>query len=249
LLDIGKYAEADAVYQELATRQVVTGRLGRAEALLGLGRVQDAAVQLSGISEVQRALPAVREVEARVLLASGKPGETVAVLRPLLQGDDVRASALVLQGAALYAIDEVDSAAGAYEAALERDKALPEALLGRAAVHLRAERAKDALELLDRAAEALQVRLRPPALHARLLTLRGHAYVQRGKREDLEQAKEALRRAVQVPEAPAEAHFWLGEALGGRKTPEAASALKRYLELAPEGPYAARAKRALGPLL
>lgn len=249
LIDTGKYAEADAVYQELATRQIVTGRVGRAEALLGLGRAQDAAVQLSGLSDAQRALPAVREIEARVLLVQGKPGDALTVLRPLLEAEPVRPSALVLQGAALYAIDEVDASAGAYDAALEQDAELPEALLGRAEVHLRAERAKDALELLVRAGEALQARLRPPALHARYLTLLGRAHVQRGKREDLEPAKEALRRAVQLPSAPTEAFFWLGEALGGRKTPEAAAALKHYLELDPNGAYAARAKRALGPLL
>jgi tetratricopeptide (TPR) repeat protein len=116
-------------------------------------------------------------------------------------------------------------------------------------VHLRAERAGDALELLERAQRALATRLRAPEVRARALALIGHAYVQRDKRGDEERARDVLREAVRLPNPPAEAYFFLGDALGGRRTPEAAEAFKRYLELEPKGDYADRARRALGPLL
>jgi hypothetical protein len=93
------------------------------------------------------------------------------------------------------------------------------------------------------------VRLRAPEVRARMLALLGHAYVQRGKRGDEERARDVLRQAVRLPSPPAEAYFFLGEVLGGRRTPEAAGALKRYLELEPRGEYADRARRSLGPLL
>ena len=249
LLDTGKYAEADPIYEQLGRSYALSGRLGRAEALLGLGRVDDAAIQLSGLNDEMRNSTAARETAARVALAQGKAGDAVALLRPMLEGEARRASSLALYGDALFAVDQIDSAAGAYDAAIELDSDLPEARLGRAETYLRAERPKDALEQLDKVKSKLGDRLRPPSLRARMLMQYGHAYVQRDKHDDLEHARDALREAVKIPGAPPAAFFWLGDALGGRKTPEAASALKHYLELAPKGEYAERARRSLGPLL
>ncbi|HMI94831.1 MAG TPA: tetratricopeptide repeat protein [Polyangiales bacterium] len=249
LLDLGKYAEADPIYEQLGRSYVLSGRLGRAEALLGLGRIDDAAVQLSGLPDDMRGGTAARETAARVALAQNKPGDAVALLRPLLEGESKRAAALALYGDALYAAGQVDSAAGAFDGALELDSDLPEARLGRAETYLRAEKPKDALAQLDRVKSALSDRLRPPSVRARMWMQYGQAYLQRDKRDDQERARDALREAVKLRGAPAEAYFWLGDALGGRKTPEAASSLKRYLELEPKGPFAERARRALGPLL
>jgi tetratricopeptide (TPR) repeat protein len=249
LLDTGKYEQADAVYQELATRSVRDGRLGRAEALLGLSRIEDAQAQLVGLPDAQRDTPAARETGAKVALARHKPGEALTLLRPLLEGEARRASTLSLYGDALYAAGQVNPAAGAYDAALELDAGFPEALLGRGEVNLRAERFQEAIEVLEKAKAALESRLRAPELRARMLTLLGRGYVQREKKHDLEVARDMLREAVKLPKPPADAFFWLGEALGGRITPESAAAFKRYLELEPQGEYVARSKRALGPLL
>jgi len=68
-------------------------------------------------------------------------------------------------------------------------------------------------------------------------------------RADLDLAVEVLNRAIAQPNPPPEAYFWLGEALGGRDTPPASIAFRRYIELEPEGRYAERSRRALGPLL
>jgi tetratricopeptide (TPR) repeat protein len=249
LLDTGRYAEADAIYQQLSSQDALQGRLGRAEALLGQGRVDDAQAQVAGVAEAARDSAAARQTGAKVALARHQPGEAITLLRPLVDGEGRRAPALALYGDALYAAQQVNPAAGAYDGALELDAALPEALLGRAVVHLRAERSQDAIALLEKAKTALETRLRAPELRARMLTLLGHAYVQRGRRSDLEVARDLLRQAVTLAGPPPEAFFWLGEALGGRITPESAAAFKRYLELEPEGDYVARARRALGPLL
>jgi tetratricopeptide (TPR) repeat protein len=248
LLDEGKYQDADAVYQDLCKQSQLSCRLGRAEALIGLRKLDDAQVQLSGVAQAQQSSSAVRETAARLAIARKKPGEAIELLRPLVDAGTRETMTLVLYGDALYAAEQVNPAAGAYEAALAIDAELPEALLGRAEVHLRAERPGEALELLDRAKASLATRLRAPEARARMLTLFGHAYVQRAKRGDLEAARDALRQAIALS-PPAEAYFWLGEAVAGKITPEAAAALKHYLELEPSGPYAARARRSLGPLL
>jgi tetratricopeptide (TPR) repeat protein len=224
-------------------------RLGRAEALIALGKLDDAQAQLSGLSQAQQDSQAGRETAARLAIARKKPGDAITLLRPLIDAPgEKRTSTQVLYGDALYAADQVNPAAGAYDAALAVDGDLPEALLGRAEVHLRAERTQEALELLEKAKNALQTRLRAPEVRARMLTLYGHAYVQRNKRGDYEAARDVLRKALQM-NPPTEAYFWLGEAVAGKITPEAAAALKHYLEIEPNGYYAARAKRSLGPLL
>jgi tetratricopeptide (TPR) repeat protein len=249
LLDQGKYAEADGVFQELATRggSAVQGRLGRVETLLALQRLDDAQVQLDAIPELQRNSAGYRLTAARAALARGKPGEALTLLRPLVDTQADKVQVMTLYGDALYAAEQVDSAAGAYEAALAIDPELPEALLGRADIHLRADRVKDALPLLEKVKQTLSKRIRPPSVQARRLTILGHAYVMRNKRGDLETAREALREAVKIPGVPPEAHFWLGESLGGKVSPEARAAYQRYLELEPHGRNQDRARRAAGP--
>jgi tetratricopeptide (TPR) repeat protein len=249
LLDQGKYAEADGVFQELATRggSAVQGRLGRVEALIALGRLDDAQVQLDAVPELQRNTAGYRLTAARAALARSKPGEALTLLRPLVDAQADKVQVMALYGDALYAAEQVDSAAGAYEAALAIDPELPEALLGRADIHLRANRVKDALPLLEKVKQTLSKRIRPPSVQARRLTILGHAYVMRHKRGDLETAREVLREAVKIPGAPADAHFWLGESLGGKVSPEARAAYQRYLELEPHGRNQDRARRAAGP--
>jgi len=247
LLDAGKFEDADTLYQTLVTRgSALHGRLGRVEALIGLGRLADARVQLEGLPEASRSTPGARAASARLALAEGSPGEALAVLREVVEAEPRKASLHALYGDALYAADQVDAASGAYETALEIDSGLPEALLGRAQVSLRAERVDAALETLDQVAESLTKRLRGPALRAAFLVLGGQAHLMRARSGDRDKAIEALREAVQLRGERADAHFWLGEALAGR--PGAADAYRRYLELDPERQFAARARKALGPL-
>jgi tetratricopeptide (TPR) repeat protein len=248
LLDEGKFEEADAVFQELASRggSALSGRLGRVEALIGLGRSADAQVQLDGLPDAQRQHAAYRTAAARVALARGKPGEALAQLRPLLETQTDKPALFALYGDALLAAEQLEGAAGAYDKALDLDPGLPEALLGAAQVKLRANKPNDALPLLERAKSALADRIRPPALRAQRFMLVGQAYLARNKRGDADNAKQVLHEATKIDGAPAEAHYWLAEALGGKTNPEARAAYQRYLELAPSGKYAERARRAAG---
>jgi predicted TPR repeat methyltransferase len=79
-----------------------------------------------------------------------------------------------------------------------------------------------------------------------MLTLKGHAYVQRARSGDFEEATNALSEAVALPGVSVEAFFWLGEAQAGARRPRAATAAyQRYMALDPQGIFVARAKRAL----
>lgn len=254
LLDLGKFAEADEVYQQLArqtgvaggTATSLVGRLGRVEALIGLGRVDDARVQLEAIRADDRGLAVVQTTTARLAIARSRPGEAVTVLAPLASGDRKSAEILALYGDALLAAQQFDAAGQAYLDALTLDATLPEALLGRAAVAIHAENARDALDYLTRAEEALAGRIRPPALGARRLLLVGKLHLL-DPRHGADAARAALRAASAIPGAPAEVFFLLGESLAGANTPEARQAYARYLQLAPTGEFADRARRAIGP--
>ncbi|HJL17754.1 MAG TPA: tetratricopeptide repeat protein, partial [Sandaracinaceae bacterium LLY-WYZ-13_1] len=250
LLDMGQFEEADELYRDLAQSAgvasgqalTVAGRLGRVEALIGLDRLDDAQVQLEALQESARETPSARITAARLKLAQGQAGDALSQLRPLARGETPSASVLALYGDALLAAGQGEAAAQAYEQALEADAGSPEALLGQAAMAARSERGDDALELLERVGRVLEVRIRPPALHARMHLLVGRAHLAEGHDEA---AREALRRAAEIETAPPAVHFWLGEALAGDNSPDARAAYERYLELAPEGDYAARARRAI----
>ena len=251
LLDMGSYQAADELYGALArsSRSAggqavnVAGRLGRVEALIGLGRLDDAQVQIEALQpEVQEA-PSARMTAAHLALARGRAGDALSQIRPLATAEGAAPSVLAVYGDALLAAGQAEPAGAAYAAALEGDAGLPEALIGQAELAVRADRKPDALELLARVERILEQRIRPPSMRARLYTLRGRAHLS-GRADDAA-AREALRQAVEIPTSPAEAHFFLGEALAGENSPDARASYARYLELAPDGPYASRARRAI----
>lgn len=252
LLDMGSFEAADELYTSLARsgrttsgRAVtVAGRLGRVEALVGLGRLDDAQVQLEALTDEVRETASARITAARLALAQGRNGEAVQALQPLARGEGPAPSVLALYADALLAVGQAEPAAEAYAAALDADAGLPEALLGQAELAVRSEREDDALELLERAARVFEQRIRPPSMHARLHTLVGRAQLLQG-RSGAEAARASLRRAIETEAAPPEAHFFLGEALAGENSPESRASYERYLELAPEGAFASRARRAI----
>ncbi|MCA9581835.1 MAG: tetratricopeptide repeat protein, partial [Myxococcales bacterium] len=252
LLDLGKYAEADQVYAGLAEEAgfasgqstSLRGRLGRVEALIGLGKVADARVQYESVPEDDRNHPSAVLVSAHLAMAEGRPGEAVSALRPLTEEDGVAADTLALYGDALFEVEQTEAAAQAYERALGMDPGLPEALLGKVKGAVRAEKPKDADKYLTQAADSLKARIRPPRVQAMWLYLRGRALLldRRAKAED---TRKALRDAVALPGAPPAAWFFLGESLAAANSPEAYDAYARYLELEPEGYYRKRAERAM----
>ncbi len=246
LLDLGKFAEADAIYTGMRSAPGARGqaaRMGHIEALLGQGQVNDANTQWDGLTEALQNSARGQVLRARIALAQARNEDAVAALSTLVTGGGATGVLFALYGDALYAAGQSQEASDVYEQAIERDGGHPEALLGFAEVLIRGEKVRDAASSLEDAEESLESRIRPPAVHARLLLLQGRVALER---DSLRTAREALRAAVALSGVRADAHFWLGEALAGQNAPEARAAYERYLELAPRGPLSARARRAIG---
>ncbi|MDD9965986.1 MAG: hypothetical protein OXR73_07185 [Myxococcales bacterium] len=188
-----------------------------------------------------------RTMHARLLLSEGKRRAALRAITPVRKAPDRTPDQLFVIGDVLHATGRVNVAAGAYELVLA---VLPDhtgALVGRAEIHVRARRPSDAIELLGRA--RVGISRRSQWLQGRLYTALGHAFLQRAAASDRNRARRVLAKAVALPQPPAEAFFWLGEALAGRRTSAASDAYHAYLARAPKGRYADRARRAMGPLL
>lgn len=249
LLDLGDYEAADTLYTELARSGASaggaplarTGRLGRVEALIGLGRLDDAGVQLEGVRGEDANSPDALMVRARLSVARGQFGEALTTIRPLTEGDSPSVAALALYGEALLGARQAEAAEAALDRALGLDDGLPEALITRAEVAFARDRARDAGELISRAHRSLEHRIRPPALRARLAILEARAQLDD---RNAGGAATTLRRALEMAGCPTDAHFFLGRALEDDDEAAARTSFQRYLELAPEGRYAAEARRA-----
>lgn len=252
LLDTGQYEAAERLYarwtESARTAEgrtlAVAGRLGRAEALIGQRRFDEAEQALSGLSTEAQQSSAARLTRARLSMAQGNARAAARSLRGLAEASEASADVLALYGEALLASGRVSPAAATLARALSRDAGSPEALLGSAELALRGERSRDALALLTQAEQSLQRRIRPPAMTARRLTLLGRTYHSAG-RQGRDDAQAALQRAIRTPGVPAEAYFFLGEVSSSGSAAAARRAYERYLELEPQGRYARRARRAL----
>ncbi len=248
LLDTGDFDAALALFRGLEGAAGAVATLGEVESLIGKGNLSEAADKLATLSEPSKSSPAAGVVKAKLELASGKPQAALELLAPLLAEDAETRTAdnLALQGNALMALDKWEEGAAAYDAAIELDENQPDALIGRAQAAQRAGRVETVLPWTTRAEAALQLHPRPPAVRAVLLTVEGRIAL---AKNDAAGAHEKLARAVAFAGAPAESVYWYAEALLKGKAPqEANEQFKRYLLLAPNGPYAARARKALsGP--
>jgi tetratricopeptide (TPR) repeat protein len=247
MLDAGDYGTAYELYSGLERDGAgLSAELGAAEAQLYNGELPAAEKRFERLEPADKERPGSQALLAQLLLARGTPGEAAKVLEPLVHEDAETRTAdmLALYGDVLFADERIDSAAGAYEAALDLDADHPDALVGRAMASLRAEKTAQATELAARAATALGARLRPPRVHARLLLAQAKIDM---LGQDFSAAKDKLAKGVALQGAPAEAHFWFAEMLAKTKTVGASDHYAKYLELAPKGYFAARAKKALTP--
>ncbi|MEY4514775.1 MAG: hypothetical protein RLZZ450_6897 [Pseudomonadota bacterium] len=245
LLDGGEFDAALALFRGLEGVAGNVATLGVAEALLAKGATSEAAAQLASLpAQTKTSVPA-ELLRARLMVQQKRPLDAVKALEPLVAEDaeSRTADALALYGDALYAAEKIDVATTAYEAALELDESQPDALIGRAATAVRADKPDQALGFVTRAEAALTLRLRPPSARALLLVTAAHAELQKGQAES---ARERLARAVAIPGVPDEGFFWYAEALAKAKNGAAAQEnYARYLSLAPTGLYATRARKAL----
>jgi len=247
LLDSGDYDGAFELYGGLERDGAgLFASLGACEALLAAGDVSAAEKRLQRLEPEEQQKPGAQLLFARIWLARGKPGEAAKVLEPLVKEDTETRTAdvLALYGDVLYAAERVDSSAGAYDDALELDATHPDALVGRAMAALRAEKTSQAVELAARAEAALSTRLRPPRVRAALLLTQAKVDI---LGQSYSAAKDKLARAVALQGVPAEAYFWYAETLAKTKTGGASDSYAKYIELAPNGYYASRAKKALAP--
>ena len=246
LLEAGENDAALALFRALETTAPSSASLGIVEALLAKGNASEAASRFDALGANLRASAAAQLLLARLELARKKVPEALKTLEPLVaeDADSRTAESLGVYGAALLASDKLEPAAAAYDSALELDERDPDALIGRAQVALRANKADTAVGLLTRAEQALVQRTRPPSERALSLTLLGHAELDKNQNAA---ALDHLARAIALPGVQSEAYFWYGEALARAKSDKANEQYARYLSLEPEGAYAARAKKALAP--
>lgn len=249
LLDTGDYAGADAIYVELGRMAgsasgvslSLTGRLGRVESLLGLGRLDDADVQMEQVRGGDRDSAMAHLTSAHLAMAHAHYGDAVRELRPLGEAETPSVTALSAFGDALAGAGESDAAAAAYDRALGIDADLPEALLGRAELYLAdGGGQRDAEPLLERATTSLTTRIRPPALRTRLMVLRARLAL---ANRDQAAALLLLQQATGTEGATPDAWFYLGEVLSAAHSGDAAAAYQHYLDAAPNGPHAAAARR------
>lgn len=228
-----------------------TERLGahrlRARALAeagDLGGAREALTALEGIEDEE-----TLAIRAEVARRAGDLQPLVAWLAPRLdpliakgKASPEDAPLLVTYADALEALGDPKRAGSAYQLAVRTEPTSIEARIGYARALIRGRKEAQALRVLDRADLVLEERGELDRRPTELLLLRGRALLELGKRAE---AAAFLQEATERDDAPAEAFFYLGESLAGRKVAESRAAYERYLSLEPEGPHAKRAERAI----
>ena len=152
------------------------------------------------------------------------------------------AAELTRRGDALYAQGHTALAASYYRTALDRDPDYAPALVGIGRGILRAESYDDAMENATHALKHARGVDARPGLEAEAIYQIARVHLHRG---ELDAARQLFRQSISLPAAPAEAWFYLGEALWVDNSPAARAAYERYLELVPRGSLADRARRAI----
>ncbi|MGB5696951.1 MAG: tetratricopeptide repeat protein, partial [Polyangiales bacterium] len=129
-----------------------------------------------------------------------------------------------------------------YRRALEIDPDYAPALVGIGSSILRAKKYSEAMRNATRALQLARGVDARPGLEAAAIYQLGRLHFERGDRDA---ARRLLRQSISLPGAPAEAWFYLGEALSSDNSPAAREAYEKYLELEPQGNLADRARRAI----
>lgn len=133
-------------------------------------------------------------------------------------------------------------AASYYRRALDVDPDYAPALVGIGRGILRAEKFDEAMSNATRALQLARGVDARPGLEAEAIYQMGRIHLEQGDRDA---ARQLLRQSVSLTGAPAEAWFYLGEALASDNSPAARRAYEKYLELVTSGHLADRARRAI----
>ncbi|TNF64515.1 MAG: tetratricopeptide repeat protein [Deltaproteobacteria bacterium] len=142
----------------------------------------------------------------------------------------------------LYARGHSGVAASYYRRALELDPDYAPALVGIGQSLLRAKKYSEAMRNATRALQFARGVDARPGLEATAIYQLGRVHYERGERDS---ARRLFRQSISLPGTPAEAWFYLGEALSSDNSPAARDAYEKYLELVPKGHFADRARRAI----
>ena len=249
-LDMGDYAGADAIYVELGRTAgsasgaslSLTGRLGRVEALIGLGRLDDADVQMEQVRGGDRETSSAHLTSAHLAMAHAHYGDAVRELRPLSEVETPSVIVLAAFGDALAGAGENDAATAAYDRALTIDADSPEALIGKAQLAVETGHERDASPFLDRAEHSLESRIRPTLMHDRIKVLRARVAI---AGHDNAAALLLLQQVTSGTSPMPDAWFYLGEVLTAAHSGDARAAYQHYLDAAPNGSHASAARRAV----
>ncbi|MGB8221331.1 MAG: tetratricopeptide repeat protein [Polyangiales bacterium] len=149
---------------------------------------------------------------------------------------------LTARGDALQARGNPAAAAGYYRRALEIDPDYAPALVGMGDSLLRAKMYADAMRNATRALQLARGVDARPGLEATAIYQLGRVHFERDERDV---ARQLFRQSISLGGTPAEAWFYLGEALSSDNSPAAREAYQEYLELVPTGNLANRARRAI----
>lgn len=149
---------------------------------------------------------------------------------------------LTAHGDALQARGNPGIAASYYRRALEIDPDYAPALIGMGDSLLRAKMYAEAMKNATRALQMARGVDSRPGLEATAIYQLGRVHFERGEREP---ARNLFRQSISLRGTPAEAWFYLGEALSSDNSRAAREAYQKYLELVPKGHLANRARRAI----
>ena len=167
--------------------------------------------------------------------------QSIAILRERALAPDADVDAIADYADGLVGAEQTNEALSQYNRVLDRAPRHARALVGYSGLLLRAEKHAKAVSIGKRALKAAPRNDR--ALVAQAYLAIGRGYLGQGQRA---RARRYLDRAVKIEQAPPAAWFYLGEALAGRRSKSARAAYQHYLEAAPAGPLADRARRAIG---
>ena len=178
------------------------------------------------------------------LLRVGQPEEALAVFDELLAGDPGQEGLLALRASALAAAGRTGEAVPIYENLLARDSREASYHNNLGILLARAGRLEEAIAHFKSAVKSDK---RRAATYEYNL---GSALLNAGRYRE---ASKQLRSALKRDPTMAEAHYFYGLSVlhqdaGGRERKRAASSLRRYLQLEPDGAYADQARAHLEQL-
>jgi len=187
--------------------------------------------------------------KAVALNRDAKYDDALAELLPLMEKDPTQWAVHAQMGVAYQNLGRFEEAEASYKKAIELQPSNPSLYSNLGQVYVKMKRQDEARQMFDAAAQ-----LSPEDAASAYFNI-AVTFINAG---DMKAAVDPLRKATELDPSRAEAHYWLGMSLfnqseyktegGEMKTivpPGTREAFERYLQLQPNGKYAADAKAML----